>query len=405
MIWPLQENLVSPDEFKIAADYLLAAKRVTQNVKVREFEEAYSRWQGCPYSVFVNSGSSANLLLVAAALELYGWPREAEVLVPAVTWPTTVTPVVQLGLRPVFVDANLQDLSVDYDDLASKITPNTRAVFLAHILGFPGDTHKIKEIIADRPIALLEDSCESLGATVHGSKVGNSGLGSTFSFYWGHHMTTIEGGMVCTHNEELYHLLLLKRSHGLARELPVARHAEIRAAHPDNNFNFLFLSDGYNVRSTELNAVLGLEQLKRIDSVIARRNSNYELFARIMHKYSRHFIVPERDGYSSFALPLLCRIFAIKRHLEAYLAEMGIETRPLVGGNLLRQPFLKYLSTGQHLPNADFLHTNAFYIGNNQFVDEQRLEVLSSALEKFFDEIERCRRMEGAWAHSLNQGH
>lgn len=386
MFWPLQEaELLSPSELQTAADFVLQTKRLTQFKKVREFEEAYSQWQGCPYSVLVNSGSSANLLLLQATREMYGWPEGAEVLVPAVTWPTTITPVLQSGLRPVFVDANLKDLSLDYDDLSRKITANTRAVFVAHILGFPSDVGRLKEIIKDKSIALLEDTCESLGAVVNGSKVGNFGVGSTFSFYWGHHMTTIEGGMICTHSEELYELLLLKRSHGLARELPFDRHEHFTTKNPEIDFNFLFLTDGYNLRSTELNAVLGLGQLKGIDSAIARRNLNYETFAEIVGKYKEHFVLPQSAGYSSFALPFLCRNAATRRKLAAHFRESGIETRPLIGGNLLRQPFLrKFAATVGDLPNADFLHTNAFYIGNNQFVGEARLQLLNGILDRFF---------------------
>ena len=191
--------------------FIRTTKRFTQHDKVREFEAAYSSWLGCRHSVFVNSGSSANLLIIYACAERFGWKPGDEVIVPALTWPTTVTPVIQAGLKPVFVDANLDDLAMDYDQLASRITDRTRAIFLVHILGFPADVERVRSIIGDRKIALLEDTCETQGGTIGASRVGTFGLASSFSFYWGHHMTTVEGGMICTNDEDLYKLLVLKR--------------------------------------------------------------------------------------------------------------------------------------------------------------------------------------------------
>ncbi len=161
MFWPLQENIISNEELDLLVNFIRETKRFTQFTKVREFEAAYSEWMGCKYSVFVNSGSSANLLMIYAAAELYGWNHGDEVIVPALTWPTTVTPVMQAGFTPVFVDANLDDFAFDYDQLAARITPRTRAIFLVHILGFPADVERIKQIIGDRDIVILEDTCET----------------------------------------------------------------------------------------------------------------------------------------------------------------------------------------------------------------------------------------------------
>src|SRR6185503_10677670 len=225
-------------------------KRFTQFNKVKEFEAAFSRWQGCRYSVFVNSGSSANLLLVNALKELKGWREGDEILVPAVTWPTTVTPVMHCGLKPVFVDASLTDLGLDVDQAARKISPRTRGIFVAHLLGFPADIKRLEQIITGRDIAIMEDACESQGATIDGRKVGTLGTAGTFSFYWGHHMTSVEGGMLCTNDEDLYKLCVLKRSHGLARELPAEYHDALKEQYADIDFSFLFLTDGLNVRNT-----------------------------------------------------------------------------------------------------------------------------------------------------------
>ena len=384
MFWKLQENVISDSDLDTLVDFIRHTKRFTQFEKVREFEAAYSEWMGCKHSVLVNSGSSANLLMIYAAAELYGWKPGDEVIVPALTWPTTVTPVMQAGFKPVFVDANLNDFAFDYDQLAAKITPQTRAIFLVHILGFPADVARIKQIIGGRDIILLEDTCETQGGTINGVKVGNFGLGSSFSFYWGHHMTTVEGGMICTNDEEFYKLNVLKRSHGLARELPEKYQPAIREAHPDIDFQFLFLTDGFNFRNTEFNAVLGLSQLPKLNGFIEIRNRNYRRFHEICSHYTDDLLVFDRPGMSSFVLPFVFKDGARKKAFQALIRKNGIESRPLISGNLLQQPFLKKYYVPGGFDVADMLHRNAFYIGNNQFVDDSKLDVLEGLMGQFF---------------------
>ena len=384
MFWPLQENIIGNDDLDLLVTFIRETKRFTQFTKVREFENAYSEWMGCKHSVYVNSGSSANLLMIYAAAEMYGWQPGDEVIVPALTWPTTVTPVMQAGFTPVFVDANLQDFAMDYDQLAAKITDKTRAIFLVHILGFPADVARVKQIIGDRDIVLLEDTCETQGGTIDGVKVGNFGLGSSFSFYWGHHMTTVEGGMICTNDEEFYKLNVLKRSHGLARELPTKYQEPIRQRHADIDFQFLFLTDGFNFRNTEFNAVLGLSQLPKLDGFIEIRNRTYRRFLDICRRYPDDLITLDRPGMSSFVFPFVLKDGSKKQPFQALIRESGIESRPLISGNLLQQPFLKkYYIPGQ-FDVADMLHRNAFYIGNNQFVNDERLDVLEKLMADFF---------------------
>jgi len=371
-------------DLDILMDFIRQTMRFTQFTKVKEFEEAYASWQGCRHCVFVNSGSSANLILVNTLKELRGWKNDDEIIVPAVTWPTTITPLIQCGLNPVFVDANLTDLSFDYDQLEQKITRRTRGVFVAHLLGFPARMEKLKQMLKDRDIAIFEDCCESHGATHSGVKVGNLSLAGTFSFYWGHHMTTVEGGMLCTDDEELFKMFVLKRSHGLARELPSQYHAEIKAKYPDIDFNFLFLTDGFNLRNTEFSAVLGLEQLKALDEFIKIRNRNYNRFVEMCKHYSDELIVLQPEGLSSFVLPFIFRNVVRKMAFQEMIRKAGIESRPLISGNLLRQPFLRRYYVASGYPNADFLHTHAFYIGNNQFVNDERLGVLNALMADFF---------------------
>ncbi len=384
MLWKLQEDILSQDDLSTLVSFIRETTRFTQFSKVKEFENRYSKWQGCKYSVFVNSGSSANLVLINALKEMYGLNDGDEVVVPAVTWTTNVTPVMQSGLKPVFVDVNLQDFSFDYDQLQKCITDRTKAIFITHLIGFPANISRIKKIIGDRGILIMEDCCEANGATIDKVKVGNFGIGSTFSFYWGHHMTTVEGGMVCTNNEELYRLLLLKRSHGLARELPIEYHDDIKTKYPYIDFQFLFLTDGFNVRNTELHAVLGLTQLDKLDQFIEIRNRNYSRFVEICKKYSDALIVAESEGISSFVLQFLFKDCEQKKRFQKIIADAGIESRPLVAGNLLRQPFLKKHYNAEGFKNADFLHTNAFYIGNNQSVNDGRLTILEGIMDNFF---------------------
>jgi CDP-6-deoxy-D-xylo-4-hexulose-3-dehydrase len=383
MFWPLQENILEKKDIEELVDFIRTTERFTQFVKVREFEEAWSRWQGCKYSVYVNSGSSANLVIMNLMKELRGWADGDEVLVPTITWVTNISPIFQCGLKPVFVDVNLDDFSFDYDKIEAAITSRTKAIFVTHLIGFPADIPRIKKIIGDRKIEILEDCCESHGATIDGVKIGNWGSCSSFSFYWGHHMTTVEGGMVCTNDEEIYKLALLKRSHGLARELPMSYHQSLKEKYPDIDFNFLFLTDGFNFRNTELHAVFGLSQIKHLDRYITIRNENYRKFLDILKPYEKFLFLPYKEGVSSFSLPFILREASIKKELQTALTEAGIESRPIISGNLMKQPFLASFKTN-NAEKAEFIHQHGFYIGNNQFVNDERLSKLRDLLKSFF---------------------
>lgn len=383
MFWKLQEDILEKDDIDSLVDFIKITKRFTQFTKVKEFEEAWSKWQGCKYSVFVNSGSSANLVLVSAMKELFEWQNKNEIIVPSVTWVTNISPIMQVGLKPVFVDINLQDLSFDYNQLKENITERTRAIFVTHLIGFPAAIENIKKLIAGKEIHLMEDCCESHGAHINGTKVGNFGIGSTFSFYWGHHMTTVEGGMICTEREDLYNLCVLKRSHGLARELPAHTHETYRNKYSEINFNFLFLTDGFNVRNTELHANLGISQLKKLDDYIKIRNENYKYFINICERYNQYLHLFKLSGISSFCLPFVFINSEMKKRFQLKLTEMGIESRPVISGNLLNQPFLKNYGNKDDFKHAEFIDKNAFYIGNNQFVNKERLDKLSRIIDDF----------------------
>jgi CDP-6-deoxy-D-xylo-4-hexulose-3-dehydrase len=383
-MWKLQENILEQRDKVQLTDFINATDRFTQFEMVKQFEHEWSKWQNCAYSVFVNSGSSADLIMLDAIKEYYKLSTDSEVLVPAITWTTNITSVIQVGLKPVFVDINLNDLSFDYYKLEASINKNTKIILITHLIGIPANIKKIQEIAEKYNLIILEDCCESHGAVFESEKVGNFGVASTFSFYWGHHMTTIEGGMICTQNEDIFDLLLLKRSHGLARELPLEKHDFYKKEYPDIAFNFLFLTCGYNVRNTELHAKIGIEQLKHLNKYIQIRNDNYKQFLDILYMIREKVYIIDSDGISSFCLPFIFKNKDDKTILQNKITEAGIENRPVIGGNLLRQPCFAMFGDYTQYINAEIIHLNGFYIGNNQFVNSERLELLRNIIKTTF---------------------
>jgi len=369
--------ITQSDKLKLI-EFISSSDMYTCGKKVEEFENKWSEWLGCKHSLFVTSGSTANLLLLASVKELYNIPNGSKVLVPACTWVTNVSPVFQTGLEPVFCDINLDNYSFDTDHLPDD---DIKIVFITHLLGLNAPMEKIKN---KYPTAIfIEDICESHGITdEHGKKRGY-GTGSTFSFYYGHHMTTIEGGMISTDNVELYQLMKLKRSHGMARHLLPENYEKTISKYPNIDPKFLFLTDGYNFRNTELNAVIGIEQLQRLDESIKIRKRNYDRFMLYLLKYETFFHIPTYDSYnSSFCLPFVCKTKELKTKLVNIFNKLEIEYRPIVGGNLLIHPFLDKWKNSTKTPNADLLNDNGVYIGNSQFVT---LEMIDTAFEYIKD--------------------
>jgi len=374
MFWSLmpKEN-ISDDERQALANFILTSDKYTQGALVKQFEEEWSKWQGCKYSVFVNSGSSANLMLVKSVLDLHG---HGGFVCQACTWPTNINPVLQLK-NSTFLqlcDNNLNNFGFDIYLLKQYIKElRPKYIFLTHILGFNGATQELLDLCKENNIVLIEDCCESHGANFNGTKVGNIGLAGTFSFYYGHHMTTIEGGMISTNNEELYHQLLLNRSHGFLREHPNKENIQTTC-----DRRFTFLTDGFNFRNTEINAMLGLMQLKKLDNNIKIRNDNYQYFISNLDntKYETNF---DSNGISSFAMPIISKTNNSEL-LKQKLTSREIENRPFIAGNLFKQPYLKSVNMFSGFPNADKIHNNGLYVGNNQFVDYTMIDVLLDTL-------------------------
>ena len=375
------ETITFTDRLKMA-HFALTAKKFTFGEKVKQFENEWSTWLGAKHSLYVSSGSTANFLLVAAVMELYGLKRGDKVLLPACTWMTNVAPIMQLGLDPVFCDINLDNFSFDLED-AHKIskTHDIKMIFITHLLGFSADNEGLKRLF---PKALIiDDVCESHGCTdLEGVKRGADSLGATFSFYFGHHMSTVEGGMISTNNTDLYDLMKIKRSHGMARES--IRYDDYAQLYPDIDKQFLFVTDGYNFRNHEICAVLGISQLKRLDSMIETRNRNHYLFTKIIDKYPKLFYnIKNVHTNSSFCLPFICKSREVMLAMKTVFKDGGIEYRPVVAGNLLSQPFLKdyKIETNKKTTNAELLHSQGVYIGNNHFVTEEDMKYLEKIVE------------------------
>jgi CDP-6-deoxy-D-xylo-4-hexulose-3-dehydrase len=371
MWWPLMQPTITESDKKALVDFIYSTDKYTCGNKVKEFEDDWSEWLGSKFSLYVTSGSTANLLLMASVKELYEIPDGSKVLVPACTWVTNVSPVFQVGLEPIFCDIDLERYSFDTDALPDE---DIKVVFATHLLGL---NSPIEELKKKYPNAIfIEDICESHGVRgPDGNKRGSTGVGSTFSFYYGHHMTTIEGGMISTDNELLYELMKIKRSHGMARLLSPKFYDEAIQNNPNIDPSFLFLTDGYNFRNTELNAVLGIEQLKRLDSHIDIRRKNFDSFIKRLNP--EHFYIPYNDpGNSSFVLPFVCKDPGNVTKLKSIFNDLGIEYRPIVAGNLLLHPFLKKWKDTVKVPNAEILNNNGVYIGNNQFISEEMIDTM-----------------------------
>ena len=379
MYWPLMEETITlKDRLKMAA-FILTSSRLTNGPKVRQLEEKWSEWLGVKHSLYVSSGSTANTLLVSSIKEHYGLKDGDKVLVPACTWVTNIAPIIQAGLEPIFCDINLKNYSFDEEELkyVASQHPDIKAVFITHLIGLSSDVEKVKEIFPNALI--MEDVCESHGVEGPNGKRGRDCVGSTFSFYFGHHMTTIEGGMVCTNNSDLYQLMRMKRSHGMAREASPELFKKYSAENPDVDPAFLFMTEGYNLRNHEICAVLGLSQIKKLDKNIKIRKNNYEYWWNRIQSASNKYYLPEyQEGNSSFSFPLIPQGIAVTQTLKATCKREEIEYRPIISGNLLRHPaFNKYkLCTERENPNVCLLHRNGLYVGNSQFVNEEKIDRL-----------------------------
>jgi CDP-6-deoxy-D-xylo-4-hexulose-3-dehydrase len=378
-------NNITREDLELLIEYLNQDDpKLTHGPKVREFENAWSEWLGVKYSVMLNSGASANEITMLAIKEVFG---VGEIIVPPLTWVSDIASVLFAGLTPVFVDINLRNLSFDCNQLEKAITNKTKAIFITHILGINGFTDYIIKLSEKYRIPIIEDVCESHGATFRNEKLGSIGFASNFSFYYAHHMSTIEGGMISTNNPDFYDCARMMRSHGMVRESEFATtKAKYKSDFPDLNPDFIFAYSAHNMRPTELNGILGLSQLKRLDKNNIKRSSNFKKF--LDNLSSSIFITNlEFEGSSNYALPIILRpeYAYLNGAVERVLAENSIEYRRGLsgGGNQLRQPYLKEIVSEinfSDFTNVDHVHFNSWYVGNYPDLPESKVEQLCSLL-------------------------
>ncbi len=381
MKFPLMRNNILREDLDAVIEHLKQDDPVlTHGANVRAFETEWSKWLGVKYSVFVNSGASANLLTMAILKIRH--PEGGEVIAPPLTWVSDVASVLQNGFKPVFADIDPRTLGMDPVQILAKINNKTRAVFLTHVQGFDGLTDDLLDELKRRNIPLIEDVCESHGATHNGKKLGSLGWISNFSFYYAHHMSTIEGGMVCTNDPEVYQQVRMLRSHGMVREAtdPAVREA-YQSANPGLNPDFIFAFPAYNVRNTEIGGIMGRSQLKRLDHTVKRRTENLLRFLKQIdpNKYRTDF---KLEGSSNYAFNLILKHpdDGLVRRLMQKMRDSGVEFRrgSAGGGNQIRQPYLKGIVPDDHhreFPETEHVHFYGFYIGNfpdlrNEEVDE-----------------------------------
>lgn len=380
--WPLINDNVSPTDRQVLSDFILSGERLTNGPKVKEFESIWSEWLGTKHSVMVNSGASANYISIAMAKEVMG---VGEVIVPPLGWVSDLASIAQLGMKPVIVDIDMKNLAITAENIKNAITPDTKAIVLIHCLGFNGISDEIIKIAKDNNILLIEDCCESHGATYNGQKIGTFGDISLFSFYFGHHITTVEGGIICTNNEKLYNLAKLFRSHGMTREASLEVQEYYQTNFPELNPLFTFAVAGFNMRSTEINAVLGIEQMKRLDYNIAKRTENLNTWLMSLNS-EKFYLDFNVEGSSNFALPLILqepnkeKLKAVCDILEEEKVEYRLGTAG--GGNQALQPYLKFYNhrVMGDLPNVNYIHHYALYIGNHVELTSNQIVNLCSKL-------------------------
>jgi CDP-6-deoxy-D-xylo-4-hexulose-3-dehydrase len=394
---PLNKSTLGDEEIN-AAKAVLDSGMLTMGERCRAFEREFAGYLGSKHAIFVNSGSSANLLaLFALANPLVpgapGRPKRiepgSEIIVPALTWSTTIWPVLQVGAKPVFVDCDPATLQVDPKTIEAAITPRTSAIVVVHVLGGAVDGAAVAEIAERHNLWYFEDTCESLGVEWNDKKVGTFGQLASFSFYFSHHITTIEGGMVVTDDTDLADLLRSMRAHGWARDM--SRRGEIEAQNPDIDPRFLFVTTGFNLRPQEINAAIGLEQLKRLDGFNAKRRAVAEKLDRGLATLAQagdlslttHHprVRPAPFGYS-----VRCRTRGARDGLLKHLEGAGVETRPVICGNLVRQPALKHFSFGVSgdLAGADEIMDTGLYWGTHPSMTDDDVDYIVRTVKGHF---------------------
>ncbi len=380
----LVKDTISNDDIDKLIGWLQTYPRLTKGPLTLELEQKWSDWIGTKYSVFCNSGSSANLLMLSAYIENTRMQKDRnklKIVVPSVSWATDLAPIIQLGLTPILCDCNLNDLSIDLDHLNEIITSHGKidALLLVSVLGLVPKMDKIQDICDKHDIVLLEDSCESMGSKHKGQNLGTFGNMSSFSTFFGHHISTIEGGFVSTNDKELYDLLLSLRSHGWDRDLDKKSQNKLRDVWDVSGFESLytFYYPGYNLRSTDLNAFIGIGQIDNLNEWGLVREKNFRLYQRLIHNdYWKPKLYPN-SFVSNFAYPI---IHPARNEIAQQLQNNSVEVRPLVCGSMGNQPFYKKQYGKIKLPNADKIDEYGLYVPNNPKLTENEVTIVADII-------------------------
>jgi len=369
------------------AEYILHSDSLSMGEECKKFEKSFAAKQGRKYAVFVSSGSMANLILIQSLINLNYLNKGDEVGASSLTWSTNIMPIIQLGLEPIIYDCELENLNVSKKILEKKSDNNIKSLFLTNALGFCADIEEIKKYCLEKNIILLEDNCESLGSKIEGKQLGNFGLASTFSTFVGHHLSTIEGGLICTDDKELYEMMLMVRAHGWDRNLPQESQVKWRKKYGINDFyaSYTFYALAYNARPTEIQGFLGNIQLEYWDEIVAKRAENFKKINSIAKQ--NHDIIPlnleHLEAISNFAVPVIWKSADLNKAYNKKFNEAGVETRPVIAGNIVEQPFFKnYSKNIFNCPNASLIKENGFYFGNNPDMTDAETELLCSLLKK-----------------------
>ncbi|MFA4818145.1 MAG: DegT/DnrJ/EryC1/StrS aminotransferase family protein [Parcubacteria group bacterium] len=369
------------------AEFILNSTSLSMGEECKKFENKFAIKQGRKHAIFVSSGSMANLVLLQSLLNLGLLKKGDKIGASALTWSTNIMPIIQLGLVPVIFDCELNNLNVSKNILEKDFDSEIKAIFLTNALGFTADIEAIVDFCEEKNIILLEDNCESLGSKINGKLLGNFGLASTFSTFVGHHLSTIEGGLICTDNEELYEMILMVRAHGWDRNLPQASQSRWREKYGINDFyaRYTFYALAYNARPTEIQGFLGNIQLEYWDEIVAKRAENFKKINAIAKQNPD--IIPlnleHLEIISNFAVPVIFKSADLNKAYNKKFNEAGVETRPIIAGNIVDQPFFKnYYKNIFSCPNASLIKENGFYFGNNPEMTEDDTELPCSLLKK-----------------------
>lgn len=393
---PLNIPTYNSEEVEEALESLLSTW-VTMGSKVRKFEEAYGKYNGSKHAVMVNSGSSANLL----ALSVLTNPllkdhilKRSEIITPAVTWATTVYPISDVGCTPVLVDVDPKTFNIMPDEIEKAITDKTRAIMPVHLLGAPCQIERIKKIADIHDLYLIEDTCETTGGEVHGKKTGSFGDMGTFSFFLSHHISTIEGGIVVTDDDQLYEYLKAMRAFGWVRDLNEKENYS--SANKGVDPRFLFITNGYNLRPTEIQGAFGIHQIRKLDSFIQIRRNNADYWKKRLTPYTDKISLPAEEAgtrhvYFGYTVTVNPRAPFTRQQLVDHLESKMIETRPLMAGNMAEQPVMKHLPhrTSGPLPNSRMIMRQSFFFGNHTGVGEPEREYIADSLIEFLDSSTR----------------